>query len=61
MKNMLSPHFSLRECEKSDYAIRHGLDNSLPEKFRINAESIAVNILEPVRKQWGVPFSPSRS
>lgn len=59
MKNMLSPHFSLRECERSDIAIRHGIDNTLPSVYYTNAMNVAKHILEPIRKQYGIPFTPT--
>ena len=54
----ITEHFTLSEVEKSQYALRHGLDNSLPEIYKKNATSLAENLLEPVRANFGIPFSP---
>ena len=59
MKNMFSSHFSLRECEQSPIAQRLGIDNTLPSVYYMNAMDVAKNILEPVRKQYGIPFTPT--
>ena len=53
----LSKHFSINECQHSDYAIKHGLENILPAPCYKNALGLAINVLEPIRKQFGA-FSP---
>ncbi len=53
----LSKHFSINECQHSDYAIKHGLENILPAPCYKNAIGLAVNVLEPIRKQFGA-FTP---
>lgn len=55
----LSEHFTLRELVRSQQAARHGIDNTPPEAVVNSLELICVNILEPVRKHYGVPFSPN--
>ncbi len=61
----LSPHFTLREMTKSSTAQRLGIDNSLDPR---NEEHIPIIgalgtlcsvVLEPVRKHFGVPITPS--
>lgn len=55
----LSPHFTLSELTKSSLAKRHGIDN-LPKSCEIvNLKRLAVQILEPVRLHYNIPFSPS--
>lgn len=55
----LSPHFSLRELTRSQTARRKGLAND-PGAVEIeNLIRLAHGVLEPVRAQFGVPFSPT--
>jgi hypothetical protein len=55
----LSPHFSLEEMVKSQTALRKGIPNK-PSEAHIEALALlCTNILEPVRTQYGIPFSPS--
>ena len=54
---MLSKHFSVREAGRSDYALRNGIDNTLPSVYYQNAINVAEYILEPVRERYGA-FSP---
>lgn len=56
---MLSPHFSLTEFTKSATASRLGIDNSAPPFAVENMRRLAVRVLEPVRAQFKIPFSPS--
>lgn len=53
----LSEHFTIREAGRSEYAIRNGIDNTLPSIFYENAMNIAHYILEPIRENFGA-FSP---
>ena len=56
----LSPHFKLREFEKSQIAHRYEIDNTVKdEEVYNNLILLCKNILEPVRVHYGVPFSPS--
>lgn len=55
----LSDHFSLWEFTKSQTAKRMGIDNHAPEQGVVNLTEVAHNILEPVRRHYGVAFSPS--
>lgn len=55
----LSAHFTLKELTHSALALRHGIKN-LPEPHEIaNLKRLAVEILEPVRLHFNIPFSPS--
>ena len=52
----LSANFSLAEMVKSQIAERKGLDNTPnPEQIK-ELEKVAVNILQPVRDHFSVPF-----
>lgn len=55
----LSPHFTLREAEKSQYALRHGIDNRAPDYLYSKLCHVAEHILEPVRETFQRPFTPS--
>jgi hypothetical protein len=44
-----SEHFSLQEVERTST----GLPNQLPDAYRANAKWVAVNILEPIRREHG--------
>ena len=55
----LTPHFSLEEMVKSQTAARKGIPN-VPTEAHIKAmEKLCLNVLEPVRIQYEIPFSPS--
>ena len=56
----LSKHFSLEELCKSQTAIRLGIDNlAKDENIITNLKIICENILEPIRENYGIPFSPN--
>jgi hypothetical protein len=55
----LSPHFTLGELTKSVQALRLGIDNTPDEQALKNLCAICLNILEPVREHFGIPFTPS--
>jgi zinc D-Ala-D-Ala carboxypeptidase len=59
MTTHLSPHFTLEEMVHSDYALRNDINNTTSDPAIIAAlTELVVNILEPVRAQFG-PFSPT--
>ncbi len=60
MATSLSDHFTLEEICKSQTASRLGINN-LPTDPGIieNLSRVCVEILEPARAHYGVPFSPS--
>lgn len=52
--SIISDHFSYSEVVHSDTAIALGIDNNIYDGHTIaNAQAVAKNILEPVRKQFG--------
>lgn len=55
----LSPHFSLDELIKSQTATRKGIPNEPSEAHTDALRALCMNILEPVRSQYSIPFSPS--
>ena len=55
----LSSHFTLAEATKSQTAIRRGIKNSAPDHVVDQLVRVAENVLEPVRAEFGKPFSPS--
>ena len=56
----LSKHFSLEELCKSQTATRLGIDNlAKDENIITNLKTICENILEPIRENYGIPFSPN--
>ena len=54
---MLSDHFSLAEFTKSQTAIRKGIKNEPKEKEIENMRLLCESILEPVRENYGLPFT----
>ena len=55
----LSDHFTLYELTKSATAERLGIQN-IPQADEISSLMlICVSILEPVRKKYGIPYSPN--
>ncbi len=55
----LSANFSLAEALKSQTAVRRGIDNMPSDNEIQYLRDVALNILQPVRDHYGVPFSPS--
>jgi hypothetical protein len=55
MTIQLSPHFSLQEMVRSDFAIRHGLDNTPPPEGVIALRILCGVVLEQIRAQIGAP------
>ena len=54
---MLSDHFSLAEFTKSQTAIRKGIKNEPKEEAIENMRLLCENILEPIRENYGLPFT----
>ncbi len=52
----LSPHFALAEFIASPTAAARGIDNSMPAVLLPAAEALCVNVLEPLRAQFGGPI-----
>lgn len=59
----LSPNFSLKELCKSQTAARKGLNNvpdaSWEKHIVENLVELAGNILQPIRENFNIPFTPS--
>lgn len=55
----ISPHFSHREVSKSYTADRHEIDNTPTPEVMAFAQQLALNVLEPIRTHFGIPFSPN--
>lgn len=51
---MLSEHFSLEEMTRSGVAIRMRIDNNPDEEQVENTRQLCRNVLEPVRRRFGV-------
>ena len=52
----LSPHFTLRELTHSEWAARHGVDNTPPSSAVHTLERLANEVLEPLRTAIGAPL-----
>ncbi|WP_185964331.1 D-Ala-D-Ala carboxypeptidase family metallohydrolase [Aliikangiella marina] len=59
LSEKLSPHFTLRELIRSDTAARKGIDNSPPPELVPKLKRLCVEVLEPIRTHYNVPFSPN--
>lgn len=55
MSQILTPHFTLEELCQSDYAVRHGIDNSAPASLHDSLLMLAEG-LERVRLVLGYPL-----
>ena len=56
----LSEHFTLEELTRSAIADAEHIDNHPTESWEIdNLKFLCENILEPIRENYGTPFSPS--
>jgi len=55
----LSDHFTLAEAAKSQIAVRKDINNRPPAALIPGLMRVATQILEPVRRHYRVPFSPS--
>lgn len=47
----LTPHFTLEELTRSDYALRHGIDNTADLTIQFNLQLLCENVLEPIRER----------
>ena len=52
----LSEHFTLEEMERSNLALRKGIDNSAPPEVIPQLIRLCTTLLEPARSLLGVPF-----
>lgn len=55
----LSRHFTLNELTRSALAQRHGIANVPGPEVVLNLARLATYVLEPVRRHFALPFSPS--
>ncbi len=53
----LTPHFTLKEMTLSEYAIRHGIDNTPANNQIVNLKRLCENILEPLRAMVDKPIN----
>lgn len=56
---MVTEHFSLAELTRSETALRHGISNAPGPQEITNLTRLATYILEPVRRQFNIPYRPS--
>ena len=49
-------YFTLKEFSHSDTAVSLGIDNTIPEECVRNIEHLVRRVLDPIRKQWGLPI-----
>lgn len=49
----ISKHFSWSEFSRSEYAVSHGIDNSIPTKYKPNIKVLVTTVLEPFRDNSG--------
>lgn len=59
MSTYLSDHFTLEELTRSSIATRHGIDNTPPSDVVDRLTLVCVGILEPLRKNFKIPFAPN--
>ena len=52
----LSEHFTLEEFVLSPTALRLEIDNTPSSSALSNLQSLAIEILEPLRRAWGKPI-----
>jgi zinc D-Ala-D-Ala carboxypeptidase len=55
----LSDHFLLSEFIKSQAALRLQIDNTPSNEVIENLRTLCVEVIEPVRSHYGIPFTPS--
>jgi len=52
----LTDHFTTQEFERSTYALRHGIDNKMPNKYIFAATTLCELVLEPLRLEINKPI-----
>lgn len=58
MSRPVSRYFTERDVARSSVAARYGIDNTPTDEVIEAAKPLAVNVLDPIREQFG-PFTPS--
>lgn len=56
MTGQITKNFGWAEMERSSTAVRLGIDNRVPEKYRENMERLCKEVLQPIRDAWGNPI-----
>ena len=51
----ITEHFSTEEFERSETAMRLGIDNTVPNRLLPNIQALCENVLEPLRQQFDEP------
>jgi hypothetical protein len=59
LTNNLSTNFKYYEMIKSEQAIRHGIDNTPPDKYIPKLKRLCEKILQPIRNFYQIPFTPN--
>lgn len=59
MWDKLSENYAVGELVRSDTAERKGIDNMPPDEYFSKLQRLAVEVLEPILKQYQIPFSPN--
>jgi len=55
----VSKWFTVEEVEFSDTAIRLNIPNKAPEVVLARARKVGVNVMDPIRENWNIPFRPN--
>ena len=53
--NRLMPNFTIEELSRSEYAIRHGIDNTPDRAAKLALIDLIDNVLQPLRDHFGCP------
>jgi len=53
MSDKITKHFSWSEFERSSYATRNSIDNSVPKEYKESIRALCENVLEPIREKFG--------
>lgn len=57
--SMLAPSFTHKEVARSQIADRNGIPNIPSQVILERARILAISVLQPVRSNYGIPFSPN--
>ena len=49
-------YFTIKELTHSDTAVSLGIDNTIPKECVAKIEHLVHCVLDPLRKQWGLPI-----
>lgn len=59
LTDKMSDNFNYGEVIRSIEAKAQGIDNTMPSIYYSNAINLAKYVLEPIRKYFDIPFTPS--